>query len=157
MAKSQKNEPFEEPPFEQIAPISRQHVAAMEAGIAEAFEGANMKQLMLRTVGRKSGSEHKVALPYWEDENGHRVIVASYAGAKTNPAWFVNLADKGANPEVFAKEVDRAYWAEAQVLDGDDYVKTWAALTADRAFYNNYQTRTERRIPLVRLVERRPA
>ena len=36
---------------------------------------------------------------------------------------------------------------------GDDYTETWTALTADRAYYNGYQTRCTRRIPLVRLPE----
>jgi hypothetical protein len=39
------------------------------------------------------------------------------------------------------------------VLDGADYDVTWAALTADRPFYIDYQSRTTRRIPLVRLPE----
>jgi hypothetical protein len=43
------------------------------------------------------------------------------------------------------------------VLDGADYDDTWAALTADRSYYRDYQTRCDRRIPLVRLVKVRPA
>ena len=42
------------------------------------------------------------------------------------------------------------------VLDGAEYDQTWAALVEDRGYYANYQTRTDRRIPLVRLVELRP-
>src|SRR5688500_18660150 len=71
MVESQRNEPFEEPPFEEISNISRMHVQAMEMTDAdEVWIGAGMKQILLRTVGRKSGNEHKVALPYWEDPNG---------------------------------------------------------------------------------------
>jgi deazaflavin-dependent oxidoreductase (nitroreductase family) len=111
-----------------------------------------MKQLILRTVGRKSGKEHRVALPYWMDGDGHRVVVASFAGAPQHPAWYLNLSDPTANPEVLVKERDQSYWAAAQVLDGDDYQATWDALTIDRPYYRDYQTRCERRIPLVRLV-----
>ena len=51
---------------------------------------------------------------------------------------------------------DHEFWADAQILDGSDYDAIWKALVDDRAYYANYQTRTDRRIPLVRLVEVRP-
>jgi deazaflavin-dependent oxidoreductase (nitroreductase family) len=154
----QRNLPFEEPPREQIPGISAMHVAAMESmDIDDAWVGAGMKQLILRTIGRKSGKEHRVALPYWVDGDGHHVVVASFAGAPQHPAWYLNLSDRTANPEVLVKERDQSYWADAQPLDGDEYQTTWDALTTDRPYYRDYQTRCERRIPLVRLVRLRPA
>src|SRR5256885_1864493 len=150
VAKSQKNDPFDEPPIEQIPGISRMHVAAMEQTDDDmVWVGAGMQQIMLRTIGRKSGNEHKVALPFWEDDDGHRIVVASYAGAPQHPAWYLNLSDRKANPEVLCKVKGASFWAEAQILEGDEYDRIWAALTADREYYNDYQTRTERRIPLV--------
>jgi deazaflavin-dependent oxidoreductase (nitroreductase family) len=155
---SQKNEPFDEPPIEQIPGISRGHVAAMEQSEDDmVWIGAGMHQLMLRTIGRKSGKEHKVALPYWVDDNGDRVVVASFAGAAQNPAWYLNLTDRSKNGEVLVKVQGGAFWAEPEILDGDEYARIWDALTVDRTYYADYQTRCERRIPLVRLVERRPA
>jgi hypothetical protein len=50
----------------------------------------------------------------------------------------------------------RVFWARADVLEGDDRDATWTQLVVDRPFYDRYQARTERRIPLVRLVETRP-
>jgi deazaflavin-dependent oxidoreductase (nitroreductase family) len=148
----QRNEPFEEPPRDQIPVYSAMHVAAMDTTDSdEAWIGAGMKQLMLCTVGRKSGKEHRVALPYWVDAGGHHVVVASFAGAPQHPSWYLNLSDRTANPEVLVKERHDSYWADAEALDGDDYQATWDALTADRPYYNDYQTRCDRRIPLVRL------
>ncbi|HZP27657.1 MAG TPA: nitroreductase/quinone reductase family protein, partial [Acidimicrobiia bacterium] len=72
-------------------------------------------------------------------------------------AWYLNLADRTANPEVLCRVQGSSFWAEAQILDGSDYEETWKGLTADRPYYNDYQSRTTRRIPLVRLVETRPA
>jgi hypothetical protein len=43
------------------------------------------------------------------------------------------------------------------ILDGDEYEQTWALLNADRAWYDDYQAKTDRRIPLVGLPETRPA
>lgn len=159
MTESQKVEQeWETPSYEEIPVISRAHVQAMESSSDPAvWVQAGMHHVLLRTIGRKSGTEHKVALPTWRDKNGHRVVVASYAGATKNPSWFVNLADRTANPEVLCRVQDGSYWSVAEVLEGDDYDTTWSQLVADRAWYNDYQARTERRIPLVRLPESRPA
>jgi len=154
----QRNEPFETPPREDIPGISRMHVQAQEASTDDAvWVAAGMRHVIVRTVGRKSGREHKVTLPYWLDEGGQRIVVASFSGAPQHPAWYLNLADRDANPEVRCTVQDGAFWARADVLDGDEYRRVWAALTADRGYYADYQAETERRIPLVRLVELRPA
>lgn len=155
---SQKAEAFDEPTPDEIIQISKMHVQAMESSDAdEVWRPAGMRHVVIRTIGRKTGNEHKVALPYWIDPNGERIVVASMAGQERNPSWFVNLADKTANPEVLVRHQRGRYWSDAEILDGDDYDQTWAGLTADRAWYNDYQSRCSRRIPLVRLVETRPA
>ena len=158
MADDQRNEAFTEPPRDEIPGISRQHVAAMEASDAEeVWVLAGMHHVVLRTVGRRTGREHKVALPYWSDPAGHRVVVGSFAGAPQHPAWFLNLTDRTANPEVVVLDRGHRFWARAEVLDGAEHDAMWAAIVADRPFYADYQTRTERKLPLVRLVESRPA
>lgn len=159
MAENQKVEQnWETPSHDEIPVISRQHVQAMEqTDLEEVWVQAGMHHVLLRTIGRKSGNEHKVALPFWRDENGHPIVVASYAGAPKHPSWFVNLSDRTANPEVLCRFRDHAYWSTPDILDGEEYEKTWAALVADRAWYADYQARTDRRIPLVRLAQSRPA
>lgn len=158
MADNQSNEEFVEPPRDEIPGISRQHVAAMETSDAdEVWVVAGMRHVLLRTLGRKSGSEHKVALPYWLDGEGRRVVVASFAGAPQHPSWYLNLTDRTANPELLVLDQGYRFWADGQVLSGSEYDDTWAGLIADRGYYANYQTRTDRTIPLVRLVELRPA
>ncbi len=154
----QSNEQFVEPSRDEIPGISRQHVAAMESSSAdEVWVLAGMHHVVLTTIGRRSGKVHKVALPYWLDPEGRRVVVASFSGAPEHPSWFLNLRDRTANPEVHVRVQNGGFWAEAQVLEGDDYERTWAGLTADRAYYDDYQSRTDRRIPLVRLLELRSA
>lgn len=155
---SQGHEQFVEPSRDEIPKISADHVQAMESTDDDAaWVIAGMHHVVVRTIGRKSGNEHKVALPFWRDAEGHRVVVASFAGAPDHPAWYLNLADRDANPEIRIRVQDGLFWADAQVLDGDEYTDTWAGLTADRPYYDDYQARTDRRIPLVRLVELRPA
>jgi deazaflavin-dependent oxidoreductase (nitroreductase family) len=159
VTESQKVEQdWETPSHDEIPVISRAHVGAMESSDDPAvWVQAGMHHVLLRTVGRKTGAEHKVALPFWRDQNGHRIVVASYAGAKSNPSWFVNLADTDKNPEVLVRVQGGAFWSSPEILEGDDYDATWSQLVADRAWYEDYQARTDRRIPLVRLPESRPA
>lgn len=155
---SQGHEEFVEPSRDEIPKISADHVKAMESTDDDAaWVIAGMHHVVVHTLGRKSAKEHKVALPFWSDPGGHRVVVASFAGAPQHPSWYLNLADKSANPEIRIRVQRGVFWADAQVLDGDEYADTWAGLTTDRPYYDDYQTRTDRRIPLVRLVELRPA
>lgn len=156
MTTAQRHEEFVEPSRAEIPALTREHVRAMEASpSAPEWNGAGMPHLVLRTLGRRSGREHKVALPYWFDPDGTRIVVASFSGAPRHPAWFLNLGDRTANPEVGVQVQGGSFRAEARVLDGDEYARVWAAITADRPFYVDYQSRTDRRLPLVRLVERR--
>lgn len=149
---------FVEPPAEQIPDISRAHVAALESGLAEEFwVAAGMHHLILRTIGRRSGNEHKVALPYWYDVDGARVVVGSFAGAPQHPAWYLNLTDRERNGEVLLRVQDGSYWAEPELLEGTEYERVWADLTADRPFYIGYTSRTSRKLPLVRFRELRRA
>lgn len=134
--------------------ITRVHVPALEASDDDAvWVAAGMRHVVITTVGRRTGNEHKVSLPYWMDPDGHRIVIASFAGAERHPAWYLNLTDRTANPTVHVRIQGGEYDARADILDGDDYDSTWSALIADRPWYADYQSRTERRIPLVRLVE----
>jgi deazaflavin-dependent oxidoreductase (nitroreductase family) len=160
MTESQKVEQvWETPPLDEIPKLSSAHVEAMESmDDDEVWKQAGMHHVLLRTLGRKSGKEHKVALPTWSDPEGRRVIVASFAGAQQHPSWYVNLADRDANPEVLVRvQGNKQFWSEPEILEGDEYDRIWDLLTADRAWYQNYQSKTDRRIPLVRLPETRPA
>lgn len=155
MSEDQRCEEFETPPIDQIPSITARHVAYLETTNDEsAWVRAGMRHLLLRTKGRKSGKVHTVALPYWCDTDGTRVVAASYAGGPRHPAWFHNLADKNANPTVWIKDRGEESWVEAAVLEDDDYRSTWDRLIVDRPYYVDYQAKTERRIPLIRFPAR---
>ena len=158
VTESQKLEQtWETPSLEEIPLISRAHVEALEAGDDDAtWIPAGQVLVLVDTVGRKSGKVHKVPLPVWRDAGGHRIVVASFGGAPHHPAWFLNLRDR-TDPEVLVRFQHGRYWSVPEILEGDDYEQVWAQLTADRAWYLDYQARTQRRIPLVRLPESRPA
>lgn len=149
---------WETPSLDEIPVISKQHVQALEtSGDPAVWGDAGMQHVLLRTVGRKSGAEHKVALPFWRDPDGHRVVVASFAGAPSHPSWYLNLTDRSANPEVLCRVQGSQFWSAHEILEGAEHDRIWALLVADRAWYTDYQAKTERTIPLVRLPETRPA
>jgi deazaflavin-dependent oxidoreductase (nitroreductase family) len=155
---SQRSGEFTTPTRDEIVEISQQHVSMMEASDADdAWVWVGMHHLLLHTVGRRSGTEHKVALPFWRDADGHRIVVASFAGSEKDPSWFLNLSDREANPSVKVRLQNGLFWMDAQILTGDEYDATWSALITDRPHYEDYKAKTERVIPLVRLVELRPA
>lgn len=155
MAESQRVEQeWETPPIEEIPKITRDHVAALEVSDDDAvWQVAGMPHVMITTIGRRSGNEHKVALPTWNDPDGNRIVVASFAGHERHPAWYLNLADRDANPRVRCRVQGGEYWSVPEILEGEERDRIWDLLVADRAWYTDYQARTDRPIPLVRLPE----
>lgn len=115
-----------------------------------------MHHLLLRTVGRRSGEPRVACLPYWLDAGGHRIVVASLGGGPRHPGWYHNLRDTEANPRVVVRDKRRVFEARAEILAGEERAATWKELVIDRPFYDDYQTRTSRVIPLVRLIEPPP-
>ena len=106
------------------------------------------KQLLLITVGRKSGEPRPVALTYLED-GGRWIVVASNAGEDKDPTWWLNLAAQpraevliaGRKVPVVAREVDDPERAPLYQRFIDEIDQS----------YGEYQARTSRRIPVVAL------
>jgi deazaflavin-dependent oxidoreductase (nitroreductase family) len=145
---------WDTPPLDAIPHITRNHVQALEASDDDAaWVLVGMHHILVETIGNRSGGIHKVALPSWRDPENHRIVVASFAGAPGNPAWFTNLADRKVNPRVRCRVQHGSFWSEPAILEGDEYQQIWDLLTADRAWYIDYQAKTDRTIPLVRLPE----
>jgi deazaflavin-dependent oxidoreductase (nitroreductase family) len=156
---SQRAGEFKTPSRDEIVAISAKHVAMMETSDADdTWIWVGMEHLLLRTVGRRTGNEHKVALPFWRDPDGVRVVVASFGGEPKHPSWYLNLSDRDANPEVLVRVQRGAFWSVPELLEGEEYDRIWSLLTADRPWYDDYVAKAGgRRIPLVRLPETRPA
>jgi deazaflavin-dependent oxidoreductase (nitroreductase family) len=149
---------WETPSLEEIPVLTRAHVDAMETTDDDVvWVQAGMHHVLVRTIGRRSGREHKVALPTWRDPGGQRIVVASFAGAAGHPAWYLNLRDRAANPEVLCRVQRGAFWSVPEFPEAEEYERLWGLLNADRAWYETYQQLTTRTIPLVRLPETRPA
>jgi len=118
---------------------------ANDGKVTGRFAGAPL--LLLTTTGAKTGQQRTSPVVYTTD--GDRlVIIASYAGAPTNPAWFRNLV---ANPEVTVEVPGETYAARAVVAGGDYRDQLYAAQAAQMPAFADYQAKTTRQIPVVTL------
>ena len=145
---------WDTPTHDQIVEISHAHVEALEASNEDnVWQQVGMHHIILTTIGRRSGKEHKCALPIWRDEDGHRIVVGSFAGADKEPDWLANLRDKASNSEVKIRTQNSEYISTPEILEGLERDLLWNQLCEDRAWYNDYQERTERVIPLIRFSE----
>jgi deazaflavin-dependent oxidoreductase (nitroreductase family) len=117
------------------------------------WDVANMPVLELTTTGRKTGRPHTVVLTSPVRDGDAIVVVASRGGDNHHPAWFLNLRD---NPDVdvaIGREPKRSM--RARVADPDERARLWPQVVARYKGYGDYQTRTDREIPLVLLESRR--
>lgn len=100
--------------------------------------------IVLTSVGAKSGALRKTALMRVEHD-GDYAVVASKGGAPDHPAWYHNLV-KESHVELQDGATKRDYRARA--LDGDEYATWWDRAVAVWPDYANYQTKTDRTIPV---------
>ena len=104
--------------------------------------------LLLTTTGRKSGKKRRTALIYGRVD-GDYVIVASKGGHPTHPLWYFNIE---ATPEVTLQVAADVFQAIGTTIpEGAEYDSTWKTMVGIWPDYAVYQTKTTRRIPLVRL------
>jgi deazaflavin-dependent oxidoreductase (nitroreductase family) len=101
--------------------------------------------LLLTTTGRRSGAKRRTALIYGQD--GDRfVIVASKGGAAEHPLWYLNLE---ADPDVEVQVLDDTFAARASTASGVERERLWATMRQIWPAYDEYQTKTDREIPVV--------
>jgi deazaflavin-dependent oxidoreductase (nitroreductase family) len=101
--------------------------------------------LLLTTRGRKSGKLRRTALIYGQDGENY-VIVASKGGYPHHPAWYLNLSE---NPEVHVQVEDKKFPARARTAEGEERARLWKIMTGIWPAYDEYQTKTDREIPIV--------
>jgi deazaflavin-dependent oxidoreductase (nitroreductase family) len=110
-------------------------------------EGTTMRDkpvVILTTRGAKSGKIRKTPLMRVE-HGGDYAVVASQGGAPTNPLWFYNLV---ADPHVELQDGPTKSDRVARQLDGDERSTWWERAVAAYPDYADYQTKTDRLIPV---------
>jgi proline iminopeptidase len=101
--------------------------------------------LLLTTTGRKTGEEHTTPLIYALDD-GNAVIVASKGGAPEHPGWYRNLTK---TPEVGVQIKGDVFRARARTTEGEERERLWRRVNEVWPHYEEYQTKTDREIPVV--------
>jgi deazaflavin-dependent oxidoreductase (nitroreductase family) len=100
--------------------------------------------LLLSVTGRKSGKRRTTPLLYGRDGDNY-VLIASVGGAAKHPAWYHNLKDQEAEILVGRERLR----VRAREAEGEERDRLWAHMVALFPNYAEYQTKTERRIPVV--------
>ena len=121
-------------------------VAAYEA--TGGVEGATLQGkpvIILTTRGRHSGKVRKTPLMRVEHEGAY-AVVASMGGAPKHPVWYLNMI---AAPDVTLQDGPNVYQMRAREVHGDEKARWWAVAVAAWPAYADYQTKTDRQIPVV--------
>ncbi|WP_405591856.1 nitroreductase family deazaflavin-dependent oxidoreductase [Streptomyces sp. NBC_01190] len=103
--------------------------------------------LLLDYLGRRSGEWRRTVLIYGRDGDDY-LVTASQGGAPTSPQWFFSLQE---NPEVHLRVLDERFTARAEVLSPEEKARVWPHLLEVYPPYADYQKKTDRDIPVVRL------
>lgn len=101
--------------------------------------------LLLTSTGRKTGKQRTVPLIYFMDGSAY-VLTASLGGAPKHPGWFFNLRG---NPHAVIQVKDKQINVVAEVADKEKKRELWMRLVAAMPFYEAYQQKTTREIPMV--------
>jgi deazaflavin-dependent oxidoreductase (nitroreductase family) len=134
--------PYEPSPWEPIATQVEQYEST---GGVEGGEMQGAPCVIVSTLGAKSGKQRKTPLIRVEHE-GSYAAVASMGGAPQHPVWYHNLV---ANPGVVTVQDGATVGDyEAHEATGDEKAEWWARATAVWPAYDEYQTKTDRQIPL---------
>jgi deazaflavin-dependent oxidoreductase (nitroreductase family) len=107
--------------------------------------------VLLHTRGARTGAERVTPIVGLPDGDGW-LITASRRGHADNPAWLANLT---AHPDAEIETPDDGTVAvRATRLTGDDRDRGWERFTRVSPLFEQYQAKTERLIPVLRLDRR---
>jgi deazaflavin-dependent oxidoreductase (nitroreductase family) len=101
--------------------------------------------LLLEHRGRRSGRVFTTPLLYITD-GPNVVVVASQGGLPKHPPWYHNLL---ANPDTRIQIRAEHMPVRARTADQEERTRLWPLLIDAYADFDNYQSWTEREIPVV--------
>ena len=104
-----------------------------------------MPVLLLMTTGRKTGTRRTVPVMYLRD-GGNYVVTASNGGRDQHPAWWLNLQR---NPVARIEVGGSQQAVVAEQVGPEAKHDLWAQLVERAPFFEGYQQRTSREIPMV--------
>ena len=111
---------------------------------------ADMNLLLLHTTGAKSGLPRINPVVCMADGDRY-VIIASKAGAPTNPDWYYNIV---ANPEVSVEVGSEQFDAVAAVAEEPERSQLYDKMAALNPVFTEYAQKTTRIIPVITLTRK---
>jgi deazaflavin-dependent oxidoreductase (nitroreductase family) len=116
----------------------------MESGDTEGTDMKGKPLILLTTIGAKTGKVRKTPLMRVEHD-GEYAIVASLGGAPKNPVWYYNVKTQ---PRVELQDGPVIKDYEAHEVFGDEKAAWWDRAVQAWPDYAEYQTKTDRQIPV---------
>jgi F420H(2)-dependent quinone reductase len=113
-------------------------------------EGTTLREtglpcIIVTHTGNKSDAIRKIPLMRVAVGDSY-VLVGSYGGRPKNPVWVYNLR---ANPEVEIRDKTEVFKMRVrEVTDDEERAPLWEASAKAFPPYNEYQTKTSRKIPV---------
>ncbi|NEW69443.1 MULTISPECIES: nitroreductase family deazaflavin-dependent oxidoreductase [Streptomyces] len=110
-------------------------------------EGTTMRGMpvvVLTTLGVKSGKIRKTPLMRVE-HNGTYAVVASLGGSPKHPVWYHNIV---ADPRVELQDGPLRQDMIAREVTGEEKARWWKRAVEAYPDYADYQTKTDRQIPV---------
>ena len=112
---------------------------------ANTLRDTGLPVIIVTTLGNRSGKVRKTPLMRVEHD-GEYALVASMGGAPKHPVWYHNL--KAHPGSVRIQDGPEAFDAVVEELDGAERDEWWKRAVAAYPDYADYQTKTQRLIPV---------
>ena len=106
--------------------------------------------LLFTTKGRKSGEPRTNPIIFTPVGDKY-VIIASKGGSPAHPAWYLNILE---DPNIEVQVKADKFKATARTAESPEREELWAEAVKAWPNYEVYQSRTERKIPVV-VIERK--
>jgi len=102
--------------------------------------------LVLTTVGRRTGALRRTALFFGEDDGRYVLVASGSAVGSGYPGWYLNVV---ADPEVHVQVRAERFVAGARTVTGPERARLWRLMTELAPVYHRYAAAAAHEIPVV--------
>lgn len=129
-----------------ITLVGPEHVRVYrETGGEQGYMWNGVPTLLFTFTGRRSGEKRTLPIIFTPVGDSF-AIIASKGGSPTHPLWYYSVSE---NPEVEVQVKDKVFKAIARTAQSPEREAIWAEAVKAWPNYDVYQSRTDRKIPVV--------